>query len=749
VLLTTLLLTTFTPHQAFADPADQEAGPYTVVLSYEDDIQMKYVIRHGYDDWWSGAGDIPLGGVGPRGAGATVSQLYCVDATVAYHSYAGTQTSWVPGTGTTDTTGNYAVATPTALSDAARANLGELYWLTINGYAGTQASLDALVAKYGYLSASYGNQPITRTIAIMSTKTAVWHFTDPTFALLSTSLTKDPSNPTPTERNNYELMIALEKAMVADAQTEAAQALDAATHLDVTIDNTVASVFNSTAIGGKYFYGPLTATETLVNSTGSGTPDSIFLGVGGVSAEGIGFYKGVGPTPSVTEELPTGPMYGTNTQSPYVTSGEQFWLAIPETRLTQLGIAANDAAAYLVVHALGKVNAQTNSSTPVILVYQGAGGVQDWHEVQAFIGLAGPGIAANIFGEAALLLPSAAAADGEIYVAKILAGTDGTNETGLFKFRITKYNAGDYTPVVLVPGPDGNLTGAGGIGQISMDGTFLLAGGQTAKINKLPQGTYHITEMNGPSGVSFTISSQLDTLAPTSDSTVEASLTPQVQMRHIAFTNTITSPPPTPRFIDGKLILTKSFKSTAGASLTGSFQFSITAQVKDIIVPVSLAVGPRPSSVPLGTLNGDGRPLGFVTGASRFVADNTNGIVQVSSGEQVEIANLCPGDYTITETADGTSYTTTFAVDGGTPTTGSSAKLQFSDASESHSIAVVNTKTPGTPVTPVTPTTPVIPATDDTLLGNSLPLVLLLAGAGLLSLFTGYRMRRTRRSDSR
>ncbi|MDR1602622.1 MAG: thioester domain-containing protein, partial [Tannerella sp.] len=188
-------------------PPEVKAAPdpvsYRLIVQYFDGIQIKYTVRHGLDEWWTTTGDIPIGvakiGVGDSATG----QIYCIDATVPFHSYSGVITTR-PGGVTTDSVKNYVVATPFQYSDALRANLKEIQWLTVNGYTGH--NLLAIQTAYGHLGA------IDDTIALMATKIAIWHYTNERdFSVLTTSL-----HNTPREALMFELM----EALIRDAKTQ-------------------------------------------------------------------------------------------------------------------------------------------------------------------------------------------------------------------------------------------------------------------------------------------------------------------------------------------------------------------------------------------------------------------------------------------------------------------------------------------------------------------------------------------------
>jgi hypothetical protein len=137
LIIFTVVLTLSCAFSAHAAPND---GPYWTQLKYYDSIQIRYMVEHVPGTLDAVTGDIPIGGLSGSkdGTDCVIQQLYCVDARVPFHSYAakGGYTTWPKGV-TTDTVPNYQPATPLVLSDAARANLNQIYWVVINGFHGT------------------------------------------------------------------------------------------------------------------------------------------------------------------------------------------------------------------------------------------------------------------------------------------------------------------------------------------------------------------------------------------------------------------------------------------------------------------------------------------------------------------------------------------------------------------------------------------------------------------------------------
>ncbi|MDR2672208.1 MAG: thioester domain-containing protein [Coriobacteriales bacterium] len=536
------------PPRALA--ADPDTDSYTAVVKYYDNIQMKYIVQHGIDEWWTTTGDIPIGGfTDPSQPGVQlIDQAYCVDATVAFHSSDDTSTTWPAGV-TTDTAPGYVVVSPLAVSDSVRANLPSLYWLAVNGFRGergtTNNNLADIQAAYANLESQYGTQ-IDETIAIMATKAAIWRYTDPTFALLSTSLTADPENPTPTEHARYQLMIALMRALVNDARTGGPTLT--ATTLEVVFYDKEAAF---TEEYGSYYYGPITATDVVSNAGGStGTPDNIYLSISGQYASDITFVNAAGPT---AVALPEAEAYGSTDKEPYVASGDSFYLKIPADSKALIDAGQpNVNFRYIALHGLGKAADVTYSDTPAIMAYQNpasATGEQSWSYVQAFIGFVN-NMQASLYGQGHLFINGSDAA-ATIDVNKLVLGATDLVDAGSFVLTLEVYdnNLGKWVRVPLIPtdstaDPSGNITGASGLVNASPDGVFSLACDDTAHIYNLPLGNYRISEQTSVDG--YTAVHQLDSYDPEPGFEAEAILSPQVAGHNVSFTNTILPKPVVP-----------------------------------------------------------------------------------------------------------------------------------------------------------------------------------------------------------
>jgi LPXTG-motif cell wall-anchored protein len=441
------------------------------------------------------------------------------------------------------------------VSDSVRANLPSLYWLAVNGFRGERGGVNNLAdirSAYADLEAHYGT-PIDETIAIMATKAAVWNFTDPTFALLSTSLDPDPANATATQKARYELMVALMKRLVSDARTDGLSL--ATTTLDVVFDNSGAD-FTSAGDGG-YFYGPVTAH--VQTSNGTGTPEKIYLTASGMYASDFLFVQG---TPPAVALLPQEAMYGSQTTAPFVHDGDPFYLKIPATVVGSALVNLDQPTmsfAYLALHGFARSADVTYSGTPAIMAWQGPAGSspsgeQDWQHVQAFIGFVN-NMQASLYGEGSLLLRGDDA-NASISLQKKVIVSDGASNAGSFVFTLeVKDNSlGQWVPVPLIPqsaSPGAyNISGASGLAAISPSGVFSLAENDVVSITGLPLGEYRISEQESEGG--YTTVYQLDSFTVEEGSSADLELGMVNTSHTVAFTNTII--PQTPEIPEKPII---------------------------------------------------------------------------------------------------------------------------------------------------------------------------------------------------
>ncbi|MDR2133346.1 MAG: Cys-Gln thioester bond-forming surface protein [Clostridiales Family XIII bacterium] len=486
VLLAALLPRAAAPAFA-ADVVD--TNKYTVKLSYDDNIQINYQHREGVaiDDWWRGNGDIPLGGASLGGAAGAIPQLYCVDAAVPFHSRVsamGGASAWQGGK-STDTVPNYVVASPETLPDKLKTHWNELAWLAVNGYSDS-ASLTAMRTRYSNLADNTGSlKDFDYDVAVMATKVAVWHFTNPDVAYFSTNFfaksimeankTKKPPQDTPSGVKHRQF-VALAKRLVEDATAYAANPAGTPLNLpqmELAIEN---NTILNTVVDGITYRGPY----KIVGNGALTSDDLVFLEMDGPEGSGfapIGFYTknqddSFAPIPGDLQK------YGGNYKGPGIRTGQEFYIGVPA------GVSLDG----LSMTALARATTKATTETPVVLVHQNpATGAQDWKAVQAFIGLANAGVEITVYGQAVLPMSSDT---GEIKIYKVVYDTALHNAEFSFKLTDDKGNPVDLArslPTSL------NLTIVN-----PSEGIFRLqAAGGGSQITGLPLGEYKLTELVG------------------------------------------------------------------------------------------------------------------------------------------------------------------------------------------------------------------------------------------------------------
>ncbi|MDR1330435.1 MAG: Cys-Gln thioester bond-forming surface protein [Oscillospiraceae bacterium] len=504
-------------------PASAEENPdantYTVALHYDDNIQLKY-IHPGADEWLSTTGDVPLGGATQAG-GASVPQLYCADAGVPFHPYAASgadssTSGWPQG----DTVPNYVAVSPDNLPDILHGHWNELTWLVLNGYS-DDSSLVSLNAMYPALSDGIGPlSPITYDVAVMATKAAVWHYTNPTVMFLSTNFLieskGDPESPSGIKHRQFAALMA---ALVADADAHAADPGQYAPSIELSIDESfiAPSGVTKTDGSGGYYRGPY-----YVRSSGGAVTDKVALGVDG-GGIGIVFCSDAAGTPIPGDT----PIYGTADVGPgvYVST---------EANENPFYIHATSTAPLLeniTLTAFGRGSVYA-SATPIVLVHQNPDGSQDWNAVQAFIGSTSGNI--TVYSSARLPLHDVT---GSLTVTKS-ADSDPSDSPALF--RLTD-NGG--VPVSLGSTTIGSGAIVNGLGD---DGIFQLSRGESVTIGNLLFGGYIVTELRIDG---FDVPSYVVTQAGASSQPAEsraASVTlgdAPMNSLSLTFTNKLAPPP--------------------------------------------------------------------------------------------------------------------------------------------------------------------------------------------------------------
>ncbi|MDR0424901.1 MAG: thioester domain-containing protein, partial [Clostridiales Family XIII bacterium] len=177
--------------QIAAVHAVPDSTMYTLVLQYNDAIQLTYAHGQGGEHWET-TGDVPLGGAHINGKDGplVLPQIYCADAEVPFHPYAnggrgGSSSEWIKGV-LTDIVPNYVSVAPDQAPATLKAHWRQLEWVIVNGYQGTKESTDRMNGKFKLSDAGGALGPFGYDVAVTATKAVVWHFTNPDVKFLST-----------------------------------------------------------------------------------------------------------------------------------------------------------------------------------------------------------------------------------------------------------------------------------------------------------------------------------------------------------------------------------------------------------------------------------------------------------------------------------------------------------------------------------------------------------------------------------
>ncbi|MDR1765750.1 MAG: Cys-Gln thioester bond-forming surface protein [Lachnospiraceae bacterium] len=502
-----------------AGPAPaQDPNIYTLVLQYTDAIQLRY--RHltggSIDSWWVGTGDVPVGGAylgGPNGT-QVIPQVYCVDAAVPFHSWVNGdgQASYGAGTShetgrnplpathgfTTDVAPGYVVAAPNQIPTRLAAHWQQLSWLVSYGYsdAASMAYLTTIP-----LSDGRGPLPNLTTadydVAVMATKTAVWHYTNPDVAYISTGfLTESGGDPDSPNGIKHRQFNALMQELIARADAYALSPtpdpLYSPAPLQIAFDYFGAGTAANPAptySGTDSIYGPYSVRD--VNAIG--ITERVFLSMADTSNPGgasVVFLSNAGTdaSPSPGAPLPLDlPAYGSNDPSPLmgpgVQVGEKFYIKAPTT-LPLHGLSING---YTRAAGVSADPLRPTMRVPVVLVNQDlATGAQDWEAVQAFIGAADSPV--TVYGATAQLLTEM---PNELTVSKESLQGAGPGPYLMFLSDYLGMPVDLSTLTVSPASMASNVVDA-------QNGMFLLSGGDIIQFSGLPFGTYHVTELFSP-----------------------------------------------------------------------------------------------------------------------------------------------------------------------------------------------------------------------------------------------------------
>ncbi|MCL1983194.1 MAG: Cys-Gln thioester bond-forming surface protein [Clostridiales bacterium] len=468
---------------AYADDPDPM---YTVALRYFDNIQITYTGHYPSGDVWGQTGDVPIGGCVIPDQEIVSGQIYCADPFVAFHSNANAVSVWDNGS-TLDTVQNYTVAAPWAMSSAMQTYYDEVAWIVLNGYRGDFLSDDYIsdesVARLNKAYPKIG--AIDKTIALMATKIAVWRIVmADSIVILKTSLDSKPAQ--------RKTMDDLADALVSDARAKKLTALKA-TSLSLEIVGKEGAELTGT---GPYYYGPLRVNAKLENlPSGSNGPfelSQIYLTAAGINADDIKFVD------SAHLPLDTGIVYGTSSIEQCLDGqvfgagngleSDDFYLEIPTLRADEKNLKITAMAKAAKIPLL--------EGTPITFVYctPGGNGVQEWEEVQAFVGGAGDGMEIDLY--AMDVLNTDVTVTGDIYLVKEVENGGLGDE---FAFRLYTSASNDFSTAAQVLLNDGFVLPAKG--RVNTENNTIETEEGWVEITGLPADKFYwIEEVGQPGG---------------------------------------------------------------------------------------------------------------------------------------------------------------------------------------------------------------------------------------------------------
>ena len=538
LLVLTIMLQGIKPVlDSYADEVD--VSSYTAVVKYYDDVQLTYRLIYPSSGIWSGAGDVPIGGM------QISDQIYCADPFVAFHSMADSSSWSNTYHATVDSKEGYVVAAPWAVSSPMRQNNNAVTWMVLNGYRGdylahdqvSQASVKRLNEMYPDIGV------IDKRVALMATKFAIWKIlAGDSVTILGTSLDRTASR---------ETFNALVDKLVADALNNTPTPLKS-TSLSIEID---AHGAHDSTEGAFVYYGPLTINAMLENPSGQ-VPyvklDTVFLTTSGPELDNVEFVA-ADKTPCDSDIL-----YGTDETAQCIDGGmlypagdewvwksTEFYVKLPQSRL-----GAEPSSDLLSLRAVSVLkDVPLLEGTPMTFVYQRADGVQDWNAVQAFVGAAKDGMYENLYAQA--FLSTGETELGELYVMKEITNATPLDANTEFTFQLYQATSDDIASATLVDLNDHPVHNAANVDTTT--NSFTLKNGGMALIDNLPvinessalEYYYWLEETNLPSNYEtpeFSISIARSTVAQSPGTMTSAfQLDDGVALAMVTFHNTRSS----------------------------------------------------------------------------------------------------------------------------------------------------------------------------------------------------------------
>ena len=439
-LLVSALLASLGLSSVFANPLTT----FSTTIKYYDNVAISYKYVYPSGGVWTSAGDVPIGGA-RNGNGEYLSQVYCIDPFVPFHSEADSTTWEGPvvtdnegntwGVTTTDRKAGYVTVAPWQMSGEMQRNADAVGWLLLNGYRGdfrigdaeSQASVARLKTLYPDLAPG-----INKTIALMATKVAIWRVIlddgdgDP--ATTPLSITRTTLDGTPSRAVFDQLVEYLVADALRGANLSGSGELSSYSTLQLQLIDDTDLLVPLASDASFTYYGPL---RVQANTNSAAALEGVFLTASGFESGGIIFVDD-----SFTP-LSTGLIFGTNQTASQLSGGsfsggswtsEEFYMAIPLGR-------GHNTYEQLTIKAMAKApTVSVSAGTPVFLVYDDGLGIQNWNEVQAFGGAAEAGMLVDLYAEDSINTQDSEL--GSLYIQKLVENDSPLDEGREFIFQV-------------------------------------------------------------------------------------------------------------------------------------------------------------------------------------------------------------------------------------------------------------------------------------------------------------------------
>ena len=495
---------------AYTAPAAFAASEvYRMVLHYYDPIQITYTLNYPAADKGpeSSTQDVPIGGVGYPGATTfeidpyIFSQVYCVDPFTPFHGRVpdlGGKTG-SDKYGTMDSITGYTAAAPWEWSGAMQAYGAAVSWIAANGYRGTynyagtedtesKTSVARLAKMFPAVNAI---SPITKEIAVMATKVAIWKVVaGDNVQVKSTTLDNRPAMRQAFDELVKALVSAANTAVKTPASLPSAVASNQvkSTTFSLSISDAT-SAYDDTTSATYTFYGPLIATATLTDAVKGDLNDmtGAFLTSSGLNSDGVTFVSAPDASDPLGSKLDTAKLPGTTTDAQFVTgtaSGDTwtssgFYLAIPKTRTDP---ARGDQ---LMVKAMAKApDITVQDGTPVVLSFADKDAIQDWQAIQSFIGATTGDQTVPLYAQANWYTGDTA--KGDLQIAKTVDNMSINDQDQAFTFAVYYSNDPADTSPASLNLANFPVQGASSVNTTSKPNTFTLRNGGVGIIQGLP-----------------------------------------------------------------------------------------------------------------------------------------------------------------------------------------------------------------------------------------------------------------------